>query len=66
MKKCLFTFFVFLLFVSISGADILVRSESGAQKYPDGSTLNIDTVKNISIEYQNTVIFIPFPMRENT
>jgi len=59
MKKCLFTFFVFLLFVSISSADILVRSESGAQKYPDGSTLNIDAVKNISIEYQNTVIFIP-------
>lgn len=59
MKKCLIAFFVILLFAGISSADVLVRSESGAQKYPDGSTLNIDAVKNISIEYQNTVIFVP-------
>jgi hypothetical protein len=59
MKKCLSAFFAFFLFVGISSADILVRSESGAQKYPAGSTLNIDAVKNISVEYQNTVIFIP-------
>jgi hypothetical protein len=60
MLKKFLLFSLFLVLASTSSmASISVDAEGKAQKYPDGSTLNVSAARNLYVEYYGVKVFIP-------
>lgn len=60
MLKKFLLFSLFLVLASTSSmASISVDAEGKAQKYPDGSTLNVAAARNLYVEYYGVKVFIP-------
>jgi hypothetical protein len=60
LKKITISLMLFLfLFLTNVYADIIVDAEGKIQQYPDGITLNIADVKNLSFEYYGIKMFVP-------